>query len=69
MLCALPHFIENWRKALDSGITAGAVIMDLSNAFDCLNHGLVIAKLEAYGFSRGAVAYPQISRYDPQAVE
>ena len=52
---ALLHVIEDCRKALDSGNTAGAVLMDLSKAFDCLNHDLLIAKLEAYGFSRGAL--------------
>ena len=52
---ALLRFIEDCRKALDSGNTAGAVIMDLSKAFDCLDHYLLTAKLEAYGFSRGAL--------------
>ena len=52
---ALLRFLENCRRALDSGNTAGAVFMDLSKAFDCLNHDLLIAKLEAYGFGRGAL--------------
>ena len=34
---------------------AGAILIGLSRAFDCLNHKLLIAKLEAYGFSRSAI--------------
>ena len=48
---ALISLIEHWRKALDSKGYAGAVLMDLSKAFDCINHNLLIAKLHAYGFS------------------
>ena len=52
---ALLRFIESCRRALDSGNTAEAVLMDLSKAVDCLNYDLLLAKLEAYGFSKGAL--------------
>ena len=49
---ALISLIEHWRKALDSKVYAGAVLMDLSKAFDCINYDLLIAKLHAYSFSK-----------------
>ena len=47
----LLRLIENWKAALDSNLFTGAVLMDLSKAFDCIPHDLLIAKLHAYGFS------------------
>ena len=42
--------LECWKKAMDKGKVAGALLTDLSKSFDCINHELLIAKLEAYGF-------------------
>jgi hypothetical protein len=43
---------EDWRKYMDQNKLAGGLLMDLSKAFDCLPHELLIAKLEAYGIEK-----------------
>ena len=50
----LLRFIEDLKSALNKNMKIGAVFMDLSKAFDCLPHGLLIAKLHAYGLSTAA---------------
>ena len=47
--------LEKWKNAVDKGKMFGALLTDLSKALDCLNHELLIAKLNAYGFTLPAL--------------
>ena len=42
-------------KVVDNGVAFGALLTDLSKAFDCIPHDLIIAKLEEYGFQIDAL--------------
>ena len=53
---ALIAMIEKWKKSLDNGGMFAAILMDLSKAFDTINHELLIAKLHAYGFEMSALS-------------
>ena len=45
----LLRLLEEWREHLDNNKTVGGILMDLSKAFDCVPHDLLLAKLAAYG--------------------
>ena len=40
------RLIQSWQKELDESGFIGTIIMDLSKAYDCLPHKLMIAKVE-----------------------
>ena len=51
---SLLKFVEDMKNALDQKHAVSALFMDLSKAFDCLPHGLLVAKLHAYGLTPAA---------------
>ena len=53
----LIRLIEEWRLRLDNHYVVGAILMDLSKAFDCIPHELLIAKLAAYGLDENSLVY------------
>ena len=51
--------IEKWKSILNKNLKVSALFMDLSQAFDTLDHSLLLAKLSPYGFDNNSLSFVQ----------
>ena len=56
--------IEKFKESIDKGHQFGALLTDLSKAFDCTDHKLLIAKLYSYGISLSSINLQRIKIND-----
>ena len=53
--------LDEWRKHLGNNKTVGGILMDLSKAFDCIPHDILVAKLTAYGIDDHRISISRIA--------
>ena len=49
--------VQKRRKTIYEGGKTEAVLNDLSEAFDCINHNLLIVTLSTYGFEEQSIDF------------
>ena len=58
---ALFKLLQTWQEELDKSGFVGRILMDLSKAYDCLPHDLLVAKFEAYGIDKIGLIHDYLS--------
>ena len=56
--------VEKMKKIGDNKEVFAAVLTDLFKAFDCILHGLLIAKLNAFGFDKKSLSFISADLYN-----
>ena len=56
---ALIQMYDGWLQAVESDQLAGVCMLDMSAAFDLVDHDLLIQKLELYGFDESILGWTQ----------
>ena len=54
---SLTVMLKKWGKTLDKEENMSAIFVDLSKAFDTINHDVLLAKIKAYGLSKQVLSF------------
>ena len=54
---ALVQMYDSWIEAVENGEVSGVCLLDMSAAFDVVDHPLLLQKLELYGFSTNCIQW------------
>ncbi|KAJ8017557.1 hypothetical protein HOLleu_44948 [Holothuria leucospilota] len=54
---ALINMVDTWLENIDKGLYTGIILIDLSKAFDTVNHDILLNKLKVYGCSNHALTW------------
>ena len=52
---ALFKLLQSWQKEIDNHCFLGTILMDLSKAYNCISHELLIARLDSYGVTKSSL--------------
>ena len=61
---AMLRLLRRWQSSLDKSKIVVTVLMDLSKAYDCIPHDMIIAKLSAYGVDNFSLSFIYIYLLD-----
>ena len=54
---AMIQMYDSWVQAVDKGELTGVCMLDMSAAFDVVDHGILLNKLKLYGFDERAILW------------